>query len=148
MKQYKIEVKPDRLESQQNFKGSPDSNHDAEKILFIEDNEDVTTLLQSFLKEYFNEDELNIFDEKSGHAGIETAATIKPDLIILDIVLPDISGIEVYNRLENHPNTSHTKFIIISGKAEYEPDRAIFLQKPFKMDEFVAIVKRLLKIKT
>lgn len=146
MKQHEIKVIPDRLESQQYFEEDLDGNHDAKKILFIEDNEDVTNLLQDFLKKHFNEDELKIFDEKSGHAGIETAAAIKPDLIILDIVLPDISGIEVYNRLENHPSTSHTNFIIISGKAEYEPDRAIFLQKPFKIDEFITIVKRLLKI--
>ena len=148
MKQYEIKVKPVGLESQQNFKENLDANHDAKKILFIEDNEEVTTLLQDFLKTHFNADELKIFDEKSGHAGIETAAAIKPDLIILDIVLDDISGIEVYNRLENHPSTSHTNFIIISGKAEYEPAKAIFLQKPFKIDEFITIVKRLLKIKT
>ena len=146
MKQYEIKVRPDGLESQQKFEEDINGSHDAKKILFIEDNEEVTTLLQDFLKTHFNADELKIFDEKSGHAGIETAATIKPDLIILDIVLPDISGIEVYNRLENHPSTSHANFIIISGKAEYEPARAIFLQKPFKIDEFITIVKRLIKL--
>jgi len=136
------------LEIKDDFQETIDSNRAAKKILIVEDNEDVMDVVKSFLRAHYNEDELTIVDVKSGYLAMEIAEKIKPDLILLDIVLPDISGIEVYNHLESHASTSHTKFIILSGKVGFEPSKAIFLKKPVNVDEFIPIVKRLLQIET
>lgn len=125
-----------------------DSSYDVKKVLIIEDEDMIIEILKKMLKKHFNEDVLKIYDAKSGYSGIENAEIIRPDLIILDYGLPDIFGDEVYERLKRNPNTSNTKFIILSGKREYEPLGAKFLQKPISMKEFIEAVKNLLQIKT
>jgi len=136
------------LKLKQNLKEDIESSHDAKKVLIIEDNEMVMEILKKMLKNHFNEDVLKIYDARSGYSGIENAEIIRPDLIILDYGLPDIFGDEVYERLKRNPNTSNIKFIILSGKREYEPPGAKFLQKPISMEKFIETVKKLLQIKT
>ena len=103
--------------------------------------------LKSSKNYYFNGKEMSIFKAYNGYMGIEYAKNIKPDLIILDIGLPDISGLEVHKQLINHQSTLHTKFVILSGKLKFEPDDAVFIRKPVGIEKFVEAVKIQLHLK-
>jgi CheY-like chemotaxis protein len=65
-------------------------------------------------------------------------------MIVLDVALPELSGITVYERLKKHPRLSHSKFIVISANVEFKPQEEVFLKKPLKMSLFIEIVKELI----
>ena len=142
MKLKEIEKKINELQAQTKIQEDPE-NADAKKILIIEDEAGLIHILKSFLTAGFPNDELKIFDANDGSIGIELAISIKPDLIILDIALPTISGIEVYEKLATHPNTRHSKFIFFSAQVRYEPKNTIFLAKPISMKTFLESVQSL-----
>ena len=84
---------------------------DRNRILAIEDDEGVCRLLRhSLAREDFD---LKIVT--SGEAGLNHALTFCPDLILLDIGLPDIDGLEVCRRLKSDPETRHLPIIILTG---------------------------------
>ncbi len=84
------------------------------KILIIEDEKEVADLLTEFLKsENF---EVNWVDD--GKKGIELAKQTKPDLIILDLMLHDVHGVNVCKSLKGDSGTSKTKIIIYTGRME------------------------------
>lgn len=78
-------------------------------------------------------------------------STKRPDLIILDLMLPDDDGIEITKRLKRHPELSHIPIIILSAKGE-ESDRIVGLElgaedyvtKPFSPKELAVRVKKIL----
>lgn len=144
----KIEEKINELKLKQSLQKNLDNSHGIKKVLIVEDEESVITLLKDTLKRYFKKDEIKIFDTKRGRLGIEIAEIIRPDLIILDMALPDISGEEVRERLKNNPNTSQIKFIILSGVVQVDHIKEVSFQKPISISDFIAEVKKLLGIKT
>lgn len=144
----KIEEKINELKLKQSLQKNLDNSHGIKKVLIVEDEESVITLLKDTLKRYFKKDEIKIFDAKRGRLGIEIAEIIRPDLIILDMALPDISGEEVRERLKNNPNTSQIKFIILSGVVQVDHIKEVSFQKPISISDFIAEVKKLLGIKT
>jgi two-component system phosphate regulon response regulator PhoB len=82
-----------------------------DRILAIEDDDGVCRLLRhSLAREDFN---LQIVT--NGTAGLEIAQTFCPDLILLDLGLPDIDGLEVCRRLKSDPKTRHLPIIILTG---------------------------------
>ncbi|HLJ36763.1 MAG TPA: response regulator, partial [Ktedonobacteraceae bacterium] len=75
-----------------------------------------------------------------------------PHLIIVDIMLPDIDGFEVIQRLRDHPKTMHIPIIVLSALGEpedkmraYEKDVDGYITKPFNTDELLARVRRQLR---
>jgi len=113
----------------------------AKKILIIEDEKSLISILKEFLIAGFPGEDLKIFDANDGSIGIELAISIKPDLIILDIAIPTISGIEVHKKLARHPNTRHSKFIFLSAQVKHEPKNTRFLPKPVSMKVFLESVQ-------
>lgn len=112
-----------------------------EKILIVEDDIDLSNIIKDcLLREGF---EVHI--TYSGKTGIEYAANYNPDLIILDIMLPQVDGIEVCRNIRLH---SHAPIIIISAKnSDYDKILSLgvgaddYLTKPFSLVEMVARVK-------
>jgi CheY-like chemotaxis protein len=82
-------------------------------LLYIEDNEANRLLLQLILerKEY-----LRLFAASDGQSGIKTARQIVPDIILLDISLPDMNGYAVLAALRKDPATAKIPVIAISGE--------------------------------
>lgn len=119
------------------------------KILIIEDEEPLCLFLKEQIEICFSKDKLRVHCVKDGHAGIELAKKVRPDLIILDVLLTEeISGIQVYETLMKKSFARHSKFITISGTIKYEPKNSIFIKKPFATGELIEAIKKLIGLKT
>jgi CheY-like chemotaxis protein len=86
-----------------------------------------------------------------GGLGLELAAEHAPDVVLLDLHLPDMHGREVLRRLRADPRTAHVPVVIISADATPRTVEALeadgvdaFLTKPLDVRAFVATVERLL----
>lgn len=110
-------------------------------ILVIEDDFDLSKVICDFLKN----DGYIVTQAYDGAAGMEEARSLQPDLIILDIMLPQADGIEVCRSIRTY---SHAPIIIISAKNS-DMDKLLslgvgaddYLTKPFSMIELTARVK-------
>jgi two-component system phosphate regulon response regulator PhoB len=119
-----------------------------EKILVIEDDEDILNLISYHLESQ----QFLVVKAQNGQEGIETAWREIPDLIILDIMLPDIDGFEVCKKLKRYDQTMHIPVIMLTAKGE-EIDRILgfelgaddYVVKPFSPRELVLRVKAILK---
>ena len=118
------------------------------KILIVEDEEDIAQLLKRYLeKEGFH---TNI--AKSGVEALNLVKSERPDLLILDLMLPEIDGIEVCKKIRTAPDTALLPIIMLTAKAE-ESDTIVGLElgaddyvtKPFSPKALVARVKALIR---
>ena len=91
------------------------------KILIIEDNEDLATGLELNL----NKEGYRVFKAVSGEDGLKTAIRENPDLIVLDIMLPGISGLDVCRQLRQ--KSINTPIIMLTAKSD-ELDRVVRLE--------------------
>jgi phosphate regulon transcriptional regulator PhoB len=120
----------------------------ASKILIVEDDSDIVELLTYNLREAGFETEA-VFN---GGDAIERAVEEQPDLIILDLMLPEVDGLEVCRLLKQDTQTEDIPIIMLTAKGE-EIDRVIGLQlgaddyvtKPFSQREFVLRVRAVLR---
>lgn len=119
-----------------------------EKILVVDDEKDIVELVQYNLEK----EGYSISCAYSGEECLENVKTELPDLIILDLMLPEIDGIEVCKFLKNNPPTSHVSIIMLTAKGE-EADIVLglelgaddYITKPFKIRELLARVKAVLR---
>lgn len=120
----------------------------ATRILIVEDEEALGTLLEYNLgKEKF---EISLAGD--GEEGLLKIEESPPDLIILDWMLPKISGIEICRRVRSKPETRNIPIIMLTARSE-EADRVRgletgaddYLTKPFSTNELVARVKAVLR---
>ncbi|MBG6234589.1 CRP-like cAMP-binding protein [Pedobacter sp. CAN_A7] len=119
------------------------------KILIIEDNNDIreSTAEILMLADY------EVMEAKNGKIGVELATTHLPDLILCDIMMPELDGYGVLYLLNKNPQTSSTPFIFLTAKAEridmrkgMEMGADDYLTKPFDDVELLnAIESRLVK---
>lgn len=119
-----------------------------EKILIIDDEKDLVENIILLLK--FKG--YNVFSAENGKEGIKLAKLLLPDLIICDIMMPDINGYEVLKELNNDEKTSLIPFIFLTCKVDRPEIRAgmdlgadDYLFKPFKPDELLASIQARLK---
>lgn len=90
----------------------------------------------------------------TGNEALEMVGSEKPDLVLLDVNLPDISGIEVCHRIKSNPATAGTLVIHVSGCFTRGADKArglegadAYLAKPVEPDELIASVRALLRMR-
>lgn len=120
-----------------------------QKILIIEDNDDIRESTAEIL-ELAN---YEVFQANNGRAGVDMANEHLPDLILCDIMMPELDGYGVLYLLNKNPQTSATPFIFLTAKAErmdmrkgMEMGADDYLVKPFDDVELLnAIETRLSK---
>lgn len=120
------------------------------KILLIEDEEDIAALikLQAEMSGY------KVLIETDGLNGYRAIEKEKPELIILDIMLPGMNGLDVTRKVKNHPDLKHIPIILISAKSE-ELDVVLGLElgaddyvtKPFSPKVLFSRIKAVLRRK-
>ena len=116
------------------------------RVLVIEDNTDIARLLKLHLRELG----CDVRDAQDGHAGLEKARVGGYDLIILDLMLPGVEGLEICRQLR--AEADHTPILMLTAKSE-EADRVAgleigaddYLTKPFSIKELVARVKAIFR---
>ena len=103
------------------------------KILIIDDSIDHIKILIGLLGDLYD-----VYFAKSGEQGLELLASVNPDLILLDIVMPDMDGFEVCRRIKRHEKWQETPLIFISAQDEAgEETRGLnlgaidYIAKPF-----------------
>jgi len=118
------------------------------KILVIEDEADILELVAYNLEK----SGYTVFRAKTGENGITIARTQLPDLIILDLMLPGIDGIEVCHKLKNEPITSSIPIIMLTAKIEdndivtgLEAGADDYIPKPFSPKILLARIKTMLR---
>jgi len=117
------------------------------KILVIED----TELMQRVIRDILTREGYDVYSAYSGEEGLDMVPAIKPDLIILDIVMPGISGFEVCRILRADESNNLTPIIMLSSQGS-EDDKLVGLElgaddyivKPFNSRELVSRVKNTL----
>ncbi len=115
------------------------------KILIIDDEPSITNLVSAYLKPEGYE----VFTAADGNAGLKAARAFKPDLIILDLMLPGMDGIELLSRLRRE---SDVYVIMLTARTD-ETDKIVglsvgaddYVTKPFSPRELVARVKAALR---
>lgn len=120
----------------------------SDRILVVDDEKDLVELVKYNLeKEGFE-----VAVAYDGEGAIATGEREIPSLIVLDIMLPNIDGLEVCRRLKRNPVTAHIPIIMLTAKGE-EADRVVGLElgaddyvvKPFSVRELIARVKTVLR---
>lgn len=109
-------------------------------VLIIDDNADIRTLVGGLLR-----DQYVILQAANGAAGIRLASKYAPDLIICDVMMPDIDGMEVCRRLKSEVSTSHIPVLMLTACSldeqrieGYECGADAYLSKPFNAQVLLA----------
>lgn len=121
------------------------------KVLIVEDEQDIVDLLQYHLER----EGFRVVAASDGLGALRAMAEEKPDLVILDLMLPGLDGLEVCRRLRRDPSTVRLPILMLTAKGE-EVDKIVGLElgaddyvtKPFSPREVVARVKALLRRST
>ena len=119
-----------------------------EKILIVEDEKDIVKMLEYNLKK----EAFRTACAYDGEEGLEKAHSEHPDLIILDLMLPGMDGLDVCKSLKSEHKTSGIPIIMLTAKAQ-EADKVVGLElgaddyvtKPFSPRELLARVKAVLR---
>src|SRR5687768_1834730 len=115
-------------------------------VLIIDDDEHVTRLLEMQLGDEGHQ----VIVAHDGEQGLAQAEKIKPDLIMLDVFLPDVTGYQMCNSLRKHPSTRTTPIIMMTGAARF-PNQQMYgrqrganeyIFKPFDIVEVGEIVHK------
>jgi two-component system phosphate regulon response regulator PhoB len=121
-----------------------------ETILVVEDEKDIVDLIEYHLKQ----SGFHVLTATDGGAGLELAIKRRPNLIILDLMLPGMDGKDVCRALKSNPVTQPIPVLMLTAKAE-ELDRVVgfelgaddYVTKPFSPRELVLRVKAILRRK-
>lgn len=116
-------------------------------VLIVEDNPDVSAYMVSVLQ-----GEYDIHTAYNGKEGLERALSIVPDLVVTDVMMPEMDGMEMCKRIRESEITSHVPVIIVTARAS-EEDRIggisvgadAYLYKPFNAEELRIRVARLIE---
>lgn len=119
-----------------------------QKILVVEDEADIRELLRYNLAQ----EGFAVEEAADGSEALDRVARRAPDLVVLDLMLPRLSGLELCRRLRANPETARLPIIVVTAKGS-EVDRVLGLEmgaddyvvKPFSPREVVARVKALLR---
>jgi len=119
-------------------------------ILIVDDNAQNLELIQAYLEDV----ECRTVAACDGIEALDVVARIKPDLVLLDVMMPKMSGFEVCRRLKNDPATSDIPVIMVTALNEFRDiERGIdsgtddFVSKPVNRLELLTRVRTMLKLK-
>src|SRR5919108_2368399 len=120
----------------------------AQKILVVEDEPDIRKLVQYNL----SQERFTVLEAEDGEQALNLLQREKPNLVILDLMLPGLSGMQICKMLRQRSDTSKLPILMLTAKAG-EADRVVglemgaddYLAKPFSPREMVARVKAILR---
>jgi DNA-binding response OmpR family regulator len=138
---------PDTKEQSESSDRSPTSGLRLPLVLIVEDNPDVTTYIRSFLDQDYR-----IITASNGKEGWQKALAKYPDLIISDVMMPEMDGFELCKKIKTDQRTSHIPVILLTAKTDLnskieglEFGADDYISKPFEADELKVRSKNLIE---
>ena len=123
--------------------------HELPKILIVEDNHELRSFLKSALAPNYE-----VYEAENGRMALDMALSFFPDMIISDIMMPDMDGLELARTIKGDLNISHIPFILLTAKTDIESKLEAlelgvddYITKPFSLDYLEARIENLLKIR-
>ena len=120
------------------------------KILIVDDESDFSEMVRDYLT---LKGELEVEVADSGFQAGFTVARFKPDLILMDIMMPDMDGFEVYRMLRDDPDTRHIPVVACTAYRDPAIDQRVeeekfdgFVEKPLKLDNLLVLIRHHLGI--
>ncbi|MGD2034047.1 MAG: two-component regulator propeller domain-containing protein, partial [Bacteroidales bacterium] len=124
----------------------PEQETGVETILVVEDNKDMRSFICSSLSQYYH-----VLEAGDGNKGCELANKESPSVIISDIMMPEVSGLELCKRIKNNLYTSHIPIILLTARSKTEDQiegletgADDYITKPFDIEILVAKIKALI----
>jgi DNA-binding response OmpR family regulator len=120
------------------------------KILYIEDEADLVELVTLLLE---RSGKYKVFSANKGDEGVSIALSEKPDIILLDLMMPNIDGWEVFRQIRENDETKNIPIVIVTAKSQ-DIDKVLglevagadgYLVKPFDPNELFTLIDELLK---
>lgn len=118
----------------------------ARTILYVEDNE----LNRKIVRDLLRRTSYRLIEAHDGETGIATALEQRPDLILMDLQLPNVSGLDAVRTLRQSPATAHTPIIAItsfalSGDQQKAKDAgaSAYLAKPYSPFDLLSMIRKL-----
>ena len=118
------------------------------RVLAIDDSELNIEIIKEVL-----DDEYNLKTATTGEEALEVAVDFRPDIILLDIMMPGMDGYEVCQQIRANPVLRHTRIIMISAKAMtseriegYEAGANVYIAKPFDGEELLMKIRSQLRL--
>jgi CheY-like chemotaxis protein len=119
----------------------------SKKILLADD----SITIQKVIELTFSDEDFDVVTVGNGRLALEKLPDVKPDIVLCDIIMPEIDGYEVCRRVKSDPQTAHIPVLLLTGAFEpFDQERANrvgsdgFLAKPFEPETLITKVKDLL----
>src|SRR5690348_14313354 len=115
------------------------------KVLVVDDSDDNAMMMALLLKQYGH----STLVAESGQAALQHAMSFRPDLMFIDLTMPEVDGLTVAQRLRQIAEFATTPLVAVSGYADAEHRAKAkaagfndFLAKPYTLDELATTIKR------
>lgn len=116
-------------------------------IIVVDDNADIVAILSAILTSHG----YNVTSARNGQELLESLEIQKPDLILLDVMMPKMDGLEALTWIKTNPSTSRIPVILVTVKREYEDvllgyklGAAYYISKPFTVSQLMKAVNSIL----
>jgi signal transduction histidine kinase len=126
-----------------------DDQKDAPRVLVVEDNEDMRRLLGFIIGKEFR-----VETAKNGREGLEKVGAWQPDIVLTDVMMPEMSGTELCAEMKRDPKSRMIPVVLVTSKAEREMKihglelgADDYVTKPFHPRELMARVRSLVRVK-
>ncbi|MDH6307949.1 signal transduction histidine kinase/DNA-binding response OmpR family regulator/ligand-binding sensor domain-containing protein [Dysgonomonas sp. PFB1-18] len=115
-----IKVQEDTILQDENLAVEPvesdkEKHNPKETILVVEDDTDLRRFISTILEPHYN-----VLDAENGQVGYEVATKNIPDFIVSDIMMPEVDGVELLQKIRSNTETSHIPFILLTAKTDMD----------------------------
>lgn len=119
------------------------------KVLIIDDDKDIRDFLEEELKEIYK-----VLIAEDGAEGLKITLSERPDIIVSDVIMPNMDGLTLVTNIRNNANVSHIPIILLTSKTEQisrvqglKDGADIYLTKPFNIEELHVVIHNLIKVR-
>lgn len=116
-------------------------------ILIVDDSNDTVLLLSAFLQS----EGYKVLDARNGAEALEAAKKFRPQLILMDVSMPEVDGLDAARQVRKDPDLRHTPMIAITAfstngfrRAVLDAGYNVYMPKPLDLDRLSKTIKRLL----